>query len=77
MATPDFGMLFNDMAHPDGTDIPIGAVLQPRVFAQVREVDGSTSRYVLIVLLGLAMAAQNAAARRLAVPDLKTTVLTQ
>jgi uncharacterized membrane protein YoaK (UPF0700 family) len=34
------------------------------------------SRYVLIVLLGLAMGAQNAVARRLAVPDLTTTVLT-
>ena len=33
-------------------------------------------RYVLIVLLGLAMGVQNAAARVLAVPDLTTTVLT-
>jgi uncharacterized membrane protein YoaK (UPF0700 family) len=33
-------------------------------------------RYVLIVLLGLAMGVQNAAARKLAVPDLTTTVLT-
>ena len=33
-------------------------------------------RAVLIVLLGLAMGAQNATARRLAVPDLTTTVLT-
>ena len=33
-------------------------------------------RYLLVVLLGLAMGAQNAAARRLAVPDLTTTVLT-
>jgi uncharacterized membrane protein YoaK (UPF0700 family) len=33
-------------------------------------------RYVLIVLLGLAMGLQNAAARVLAVPDLTTTVLT-
>lgn len=37
--------------------------------------EGGT-RYILIVLLGLAMGAQNAAARRLAVPDLTTTVLT-
>jgi uncharacterized membrane protein YoaK (UPF0700 family) len=35
------------------------------------------SRYALIVLLALAMGAQNATARRLAVPDLTTTVLTQ
>ncbi|MGV9311931.1 YoaK family protein [Streptomyces sp. NPDC003691] len=33
-------------------------------------------RYALIVLLGLAMGAQNAVARRLGVPDLTTTVLT-
>ena len=34
-------------------------------------------RYTLIVLLGLGMGTQNAAARALAVPDLTTTVLTQ
>ena len=34
------------------------------------------ARYLLIVLLALAMGVQNAAARRLAVPDLTTTVLT-
>jgi uncharacterized membrane protein YoaK (UPF0700 family) len=33
-------------------------------------------RYALIVLLGLAMGTQNAVARKLAVPDLTTTVLT-
>ena len=37
---------------------------------------GSGSRYALIVLLALAMGVQNATARRLAVPDLTTTVLT-
>jgi uncharacterized membrane protein YoaK (UPF0700 family) len=37
---------------------------------------GSASRYALIVLLSLAMGVQNATARRLAVPDLTTTVLT-
>ena len=37
---------------------------------------GSGTRYVLIVLLGLAMGVQNAVARKLAVPDLTTTVLT-
>ncbi|GAA2148882.1 YoaK family protein [Kitasatospora kazusensis] len=36
-----------------------------------------TGRDLLIVLLALAMGAQNAAARRLAVPDFTTTVLTQ
>jgi uncharacterized membrane protein YoaK (UPF0700 family) len=34
------------------------------------------SRYVLIVVLSVSMGAQNATARRLAVPDLTTTVLT-
>ena len=34
------------------------------------------ARYVLIVLLALAMGVQNATARKLAVPDLTTTVLT-
>jgi len=38
---------------------------------------GETSRYALIVLLALAMGVQNAAARRLAVRDMTTTVLTQ
>ncbi|MCB5164654.1 DUF1275 domain-containing protein [Streptomyces bambusae] len=37
---------------------------------------GTAVRYTLIVLLGLAMGLQNAVARRLAVPDLTTTVLT-
>ncbi|HWG11639.1 MAG TPA: YoaK family protein [Streptosporangiaceae bacterium] len=34
------------------------------------------SRYALIVVLGISMGIQNAAARKLAVPDLTTTVLT-
>ena len=38
---------------------------------------GTGSRYALIVLLAVAMGIQNATARRLAVPDLTTTVLTQ
>jgi uncharacterized membrane protein YoaK (UPF0700 family) len=38
--------------------------------------DGDATRFALIVLLALAMGLQNAAARRLGVPDLTTTVLT-
>jgi uncharacterized membrane protein YoaK (UPF0700 family) len=38
--------------------------------------NGELVRYALIVLLALAMGLQNAVARRLAVPDLTTTVLT-
>jgi uncharacterized membrane protein YoaK (UPF0700 family) len=37
---------------------------------------GTGSRYAVIVLLAVAMGVQNAAARKLAVPDLTTTVLT-
>jgi uncharacterized membrane protein YoaK (UPF0700 family) len=37
---------------------------------------GTASRYAVIALLAVAMGVQNAAARRLAVPDLTTTVLT-
>jgi uncharacterized membrane protein YoaK (UPF0700 family) len=39
-------------------------------------VSGGIPAYVLVVLLALAMGLQNAAARRLGVPDLTTTVLT-
>jgi uncharacterized membrane protein YoaK (UPF0700 family) len=37
---------------------------------------GTASRYAVIVLLAVAMGVQNATARKLAVPDLTTTVLT-
>jgi uncharacterized membrane protein YoaK (UPF0700 family) len=42
----------------------------------VAHAESGNVRYLLVVLLGLGMGAQNAAARRLAVPDLTTTVLT-
>ena len=32
---PDFGILFDDMAYADGAEVPAGAVLQPRVEAEV------------------------------------------
>ncbi|MFF2808334.1 2-keto-4-pentenoate hydratase [Streptomyces sp. NPDC058000] len=33
--SPDFGVLFSDMAVPDGAEVPDGAVLQPRAEAEV------------------------------------------
>lgn len=33
--SPDFGMLFADMAVPDGAEIPAGELLQPKVEAEV------------------------------------------
>src|SRR6266536_3421850 len=46
------------------------------IAAVVGDPGSGVARYVLIVLLGAATGTQNAAARRLAVPDLTTTVLT-
>jgi uncharacterized membrane protein YoaK (UPF0700 family) len=46
------------------------------IAAIVGDPGSGVTRYVLIVLLGLAMGTQNAAVRKLAVPDLTTTVLT-
>jgi uncharacterized membrane protein YoaK (UPF0700 family) len=52
----------------------VGAALLASTLAP--DTDGGPGRYILIVLLGLAMGLQNATARRLGVPDLTTTVLT-
>lgn len=48
----------------------------PVAAASGDQIGSQSSRYALIVLLALAMGVQNATARRLAVPDLTTTVLT-
>ncbi len=52
----------------------IGAALLAAAFAA--DPNGDAVRYELIVLLAVGMGLQNATARRLAVPDLTTTVLT-
>jgi uncharacterized membrane protein YoaK (UPF0700 family) len=46
------------------------------IAATVADPGSGVARYLLIVLLGVATGTQNAAARKLAVPDLTTTVLT-
>ena len=42
---PDYGMLFHDMAIPDGWDVPYGCLIQPKVEAEIafvlsRDLDG-------------------------------------
>jgi uncharacterized membrane protein YoaK (UPF0700 family) len=46
------------------------------IAAMAQDIDDTVVRYTLITLLAVAMGIQNASARRLAVPDLTTTVLT-
>ena len=58
------------------TTVQAGVVLVAAVIATTAGVQGSPVRLLLIGLLGLAMGGQNAAVRRLSVPDLTTTVLT-
>lgn len=58
------------------TAVQAGFVLVAALIASVAGVDASAVRLVLIGLLASAMGVQNAVVRRLAVPDLTTTVLT-
>ena len=58
------------------TSVQAGLVLVASVIASTAGVAGSSARLTLIGLLALAMGGQNAVVRRLAVPDLTTTVLT-
>jgi uncharacterized membrane protein YoaK (UPF0700 family) len=58
------------------TAVQAGIVLGASVLASTVGVRGSAAQLTLIGLLALAMGGQNAVVRRLAVPDLTTTVLT-
>jgi uncharacterized membrane protein YoaK (UPF0700 family) len=58
------------------TSVQAGVVLVASVVASTAGLGGSTVRLTLIGLLALALGGQNAVVRRLAVPDLTTTVLT-
>ena len=58
------------------TAVQAGLVLVASIIASTTGVQGSVARLTLIGLLALAMGGQNAVVRRLAVPDLTTTVLT-
>jgi uncharacterized membrane protein YoaK (UPF0700 family) len=59
-----------------GTSAQAGVVLLAAVMVSVAGIQGWAVRLTLIGLLALAMGGQNAVVRRLAVPDLTTTVLT-
>lgn len=56
--------------------VQAGLVVVAAIVAGVRGVSDSAARLTLTGLLAVAMGGQNAVARRLAVPDLTTTVLT-
>jgi uncharacterized membrane protein YoaK (UPF0700 family) len=58
------------------TSVQAGGVLLAAVLAGTAGGQGSAARLTLIGVLALAMGGQNAVVRRLAVPDLTTTVLT-
>jgi uncharacterized membrane protein YoaK (UPF0700 family) len=53
-----------------------GLVVSAAVLTVTAGVTGLTTRLIVVTLLATAMGGQNAVARRLAVPDLTTTVLT-
>ena len=58
------------------TSVQAGVILVAAVIASTAGAQGSAARLTLTGLLALAMGGQNAVVRRLAVPDLTTTVLT-
>jgi uncharacterized membrane protein YoaK (UPF0700 family) len=58
------------------TTVQSGLVAGAAIVTETAGVGGSAARLSLVGLLAVAMGGQNAVARRLAVPDLTTTVLT-
>jgi uncharacterized membrane protein YoaK (UPF0700 family) len=56
--------------------VQAGLVVVAALVAEIAGVGSARARLTLVVLLGVAMGGQNGMARRLAVPDLTTTVLT-
>jgi uncharacterized membrane protein YoaK (UPF0700 family) len=77
------GRLSATFAHHRGRLLFLVSVVEALLVATAAVVVGlahdpgdGAPRYVLIIVLGLSMGAQNAVVRRLAVPDLTTTVLT-
>jgi uncharacterized membrane protein YoaK (UPF0700 family) len=77
------GRLAATFAHHRGRLLFLVSVLEAVLVAAAAVVVGlahdpgdGSPRYVLIIVLSLSMGAQNAVVRRLAVPDLTTTVLT-
>jgi uncharacterized membrane protein YoaK (UPF0700 family) len=58
------------------TSVQAGVVVVASVIASTAGAQGSAARLALAGLLALAMGGKNAVVRRLAVPDLTTTVLT-
>jgi uncharacterized membrane protein YoaK (UPF0700 family) len=71
LRAPHRGHLLSAAAATQG-----GLVAGAAVVAQTAGVRGSAARLTLVGLLAVAKGGQNAVARRLAVPDLTTTVLT-
>jgi len=76
------GRLAARLGHHRGRLLVVGALEASLVSVSVvfvaaaREPGAGATRYVLIVVLSVSMGAQNAAARKLAIADLTTTVLT-
>lgn len=76
---PDFGMLFADMEIQDGEDIPVGAVMQPRVEAEIAYViaapltGGHITMVDLLASIGYVVPAIEVVGSRVADWDIRIT----